>query len=313
MGDICDAEMWDCEAWLRNLIASVEPSVAQKAGASRSHNHLRELMDLGRFGSGIVDSYLSGSYARDTAIAPIDDVDIIFVIDPRARADGMWSRPTPDRVLETFAAAIRYRYPDSSVRTQRRSVCLQLNHLDIDVVPAIRHASIPEGIHIPDSNSGNWIYSAPKKHTEIAVAVNQARDGRFKPLVKLLKFWNASMPATARLKSFAIETMATTLFRQISLPTFQDGLRLFFDFVAELDGKAALYAWPSRYGISMNWSATEIPDLAGSGSNLAANVDADRRAKFIEHAVHSRDAMAVAENARTLASAEAHIRRALRF
>src|SRR5262245_36032223 len=103
--------MWDCEASLRNVIASVEPSAAQKAGASRSHNFLRELMDSGRIGSGILDSYLSGSYARDTAIAPIDDVDIVFVIDPRDRADGMWARTTPDRILESFAAAIRYRYP----------------------------------------------------------------------------------------------------------------------------------------------------------------------------------------------------------
>jgi hypothetical protein len=304
--------MWDCEASLRNVIASVEPSAAQKAGASRSHNYLRELMDTGRIGSGILDSYLSGSYARDTAIAPIDDVDMVFVIDPRTRADGMWSRPTPDRILETFAAAIRYRYPDSSVRTQRRSVCLRLYHLDIDVVPAIPHASVPEGIHIPDLDTGNWIYSAPKKHTGIATAVNQAHNGRFKPLVKLLKYWNGALPATARLKSFAIETMATTLFLRIGLPTFQEGLRLFFDFVAELDGKGGRYRWPSRYGISMSFWVAEIPDLAGSGSNLAANVSAERRAKFIEHAVRSRDAMVQAESARTLASAEAHILRALR-
>lgn len=44
-------------------------------------------------------------------------------------------------VLESFATAIRRRYALSSVYGQRRSVRLELNHLDIDVVPAIPDAS----------------------------------------------------------------------------------------------------------------------------------------------------------------------------
>src|SRR6266571_364702 len=128
--------MADCETYLWQIVRSVEPTQTQKDGASRSQNYLRDLLAGGNIGQRIITSYLSGSYARDTAVAPMDDVDIIFVIDPSFwRALSGW--PTPSTVLDSFANAIRYRYPISSVFGQRRSVRLQLYHLDIDVVPAI--------------------------------------------------------------------------------------------------------------------------------------------------------------------------------
>src|SRR5205814_7160666 len=100
----------------------------------------------------IVRSYLSGSYARDTAIYPLDDVDIIFIITP-----SYWSSPLfyppPSSVLDSFANAIRYRYPVSSVYGQRRSVRLELYHLDIDVVPAIQDRNSNLLLRIPDSNA----------------------------------------------------------------------------------------------------------------------------------------------------------------
>lgn len=79
----------------------------------------------------IVESYLSGSYARETAIRPLEDVDIIFLIDPRHWPISLFaSYPEPDAVLKTFSNAIRRRYQDSSLRTQNRSVRLRLIHLN---------------------------------------------------------------------------------------------------------------------------------------------------------------------------------------
>src|SRR6266571_2772403 len=147
---VCEVELWD-------LVRRIEPTQTQKDGAVRSHNYLREMLNTGQMAARIEKSYLSGSYARDTAIHPLDDVDVIFVIDA-----SYWSRasniflgsslyPTPTSVLDSFATAIRYRYPISSVFGQRRSVRLQLYHLDIDVVPAIEDSAKPQFIRIPDS------------------------------------------------------------------------------------------------------------------------------------------------------------------
>lgn len=306
--------MWDCEAYLRKLAQRVEPTAAQKAAASGSQNHLREVLQSGTFGSRIIDAYLSGSYARDTALAPIDDVDIIVVVDPEGWPRSLWSEtPEPDKILQSFARAIRRRYPNSSVSLQRRSVCLTLNHLHIDVVPAIELDDDRERIRIPDADSGEWIISAPRRHTAIATEINRKQQSRFKPTVKLLKHWNHQLPEKARLKSFAVETLAGTLFNNVKLPSLQEGLRLFFDFVASRVDRASLYEWPHDYGVHMSVWSHELPDLAGTGTNLLSKVDDDRRGRFLEHALRSRDRLAQAGRARDTAAATVYLASALRM
>jgi len=144
---------------LRRTLSEIEPTAAQKEGAQRSHYHLRNLLDTGQMAPKILNSYLSGSYARDTAIRPLDDVAIIFEIEPAAWKTGLFfnSLPPPARVLDSIATAVRRRYLLSSVFGQRRSVCLRLNHLDIDIVPAISNAADPALILVPDRRSEDWI------------------------------------------------------------------------------------------------------------------------------------------------------------
>lgn len=307
-------DMASCESALRKFVKQIEPTATQKHGAQRSHNFLRDVLCTGKFASRIKTSYLSGSYARDTAIAPLDDVDIIFVVNPKAWPRALlMSRPSPDKILESFARAVRHRYPKSSVRVQRRSICLQLYHLNIDVVPAVEVDDTEKFILIPDADTGNWIKSAPKLHSAKATEINKRHGGRFKPLVKLLKYWNSNLPKTARFKSFAIETLAARLFHSVDLLSLENGLALFFDFLASLDGNAQLRPWPDSYGVKLNWWATEVLDLAGTGSNLVANVDDKRRRKFLEHATRSRDRMVEATATTRADTACLRISKALRI
>lgn len=238
----------------------------------------------GPFGGRVIDTYLTGSYARDTAVRPLDDVDIVALIRPEAWSTGWFaSDPDPTKVLASFAGAIRRRYPDSGVHTQRRSIGLKLYHLDIDVVPAIDEGS--NRIRIPDRTKGNWIKSAPKSHTDLGQAVNARRDGKFKPLVKLLKAWNNNLPSTAHMKSFLIETIATRLFDQEPFGTLDEGLLLFFDFLTQFTDADTLFEWDKKCGISFDsWSGVSVPDTANTGSNVAAKVDWSRAERFLSYA-----------------------------
>lgn len=288
-----------CEPYLQKLVSHIQPTPTQKKGAKRSHHHLRDLLCSGQMGARITDHYLSGSYSRNTAIYPLDDVDIIFIIDPAAWKRpfnvvstllfGYVSKPDPLDVLKSFKNAIRYRYPNSSVRLQRRSVRLRLFHLDIDVVPAIEHTHRNEIIYIPDSEAGNWIPSSPITHSDLATAINKNNDGRFKPLVKLLKYWNYNLPSTAQLKSFAIETIAVRLFQNTSIPSLQEGLAIFFDFITYVSNRPTEYEWTSTYGISLCWYSDEIPDTAKTGSNIISGISGENRNRFLENAIRSRD------------------------
>lgn len=311
--------MAEVESFLWQIVAEIEPTSNQKEGARRSHNHLRDLLCTGQMKNRIIDHYLSGSYARDTAIRPLDDVDIIFVVDPKPWLDG-WQAlydtvlPEPSKILDSFANAIRYRYPVSSVYGQRRSVRLSLEHLDIDVVPAVRVSPLdPRVIKVPDSDSNKWILSAPKIHEEKATNVNKKNNGKIKPLIKLLKFWNGNLPSTVKMKSFVIETMAVRVFDTIPCPSLQQGLYIFFDFIAYAGGKSSYIKWNNTCGISMNWFGFNVPDTSGTDTNVAAGVSDDQRNKFIEAAVRSRDKMIEANRTAYDSIAADRVSEALRF
>lgn len=280
---------------LAELAALIEPTAAQKAGAKRSHAAVRASLDDGKIGARILGSELSGSYARQTAIRPLDDVDVLFFIDPQEWKKGwLETLPPPERVLTTFHRAIKYRYPSSSVRVQRRSVGLQLYHLSIDAVPAVV-AEKDDYIYVPDSDSNTWILSAPRVHARAAAEVNRRTSGVLKPLVKLLKHWNANLPEAARLKGFAVETIAVRLLGSTRCRTLTDGALTFFDFLASFAGESR-WKWENNFGVSLgtwSWSWT-IPDIADTGSNLAHSLTDDRRERFLRAAEQAREALILA-------------------
>jgi hypothetical protein len=286
------------DSYLWNVVGTYEPTAAQKEAASRSQNNLRDLLNTGQIANRITHSFLSGSYSRDTAIRPIDDVDIIFTIDAsKWEAPVAGYAPNPEQVLDTFANAIRYRYPVSSIFGQRRSVRLQMFHLNIDVVPAIPHHQTADYLWIPDKEENKWLLSAPAIHSRLATQLNQRFGGKFKPLVKLLKACNSNLPPASQLRSFAIETICVRLFNSANLTSLQSGMLFFFDFIVRIGGAAPHFQWNNTLGMSFSWSDITIPDAAGTGTNVGERIDQGRRIAFLNECIRRRDNLLRIENA----------------
>lgn len=306
--------MASCENEIKKLLKIINPTQTQINGAKRSHNHLRNILNTGNFENRIIKSYLSGSYARGTAIYPLDDVDIIFEVDPRCWKTSFFEkRPDPEVLLKSFHRAIKSRYKSTPVRLQRRSVGLRLSHLDIDVVPAIA-SNEKDIIWIPDRMDGVWVPTGPKIHAEIGAEANRYQGKLFKPLVKLLKFWNSNLPSTAKIRSFAIETIAIRVFSNVKFNTFQEGLKLYFDFLSHLDGGESVYRWRSRYGISVSlFGDMTIPDVAQTGGNVASGLERERIRKFFLQAKRSLNKVVASEEAYSSSSAWNRVSEALKI
>jgi len=285
------AEFW------AGLLSDIEPTRAQKDQAGRSHRYLREALKSGQFEHRILDDYLIGSYARHTALKPQDDVDIIFVIDPTSWEIPLFRTwPDPAAVLASFARAVRYRYSESTVAVQRRSVRLDVSHVSIDFVPAIQDEEDPERIHVADVREflgfadNRWIPSLPRRHARAIVELNGLHDGQFIPLVKLLKYWNSQLPEASRLRSFAIETLAATVFRHQDIEDFESALVTFFDYVAYVARYRTRARWSDKLGVCLDTlSDLEIPDLGGSGSNLAERLDDEHCNRWVKECIRARD------------------------
>lgn len=302
----------DLDGYLGTRARDLAPTPTEQSNAARSQRFLRDLLNSGQMGTRITESFLIGSYARHTAVRPLDDVDIVFVVDPAPWRDGIRELleilPRPQRLLASFQRAIKYRYDESKVRIQNRSVGLKLYHLDIDAVPAIEHPSRAGWLKVPDRRAGGWIDSAPRVHADVVTALNKASRGLFVPTVRLLKGWNSMLPKTARVGGFAVETIAARLFQAVKLDSITNGLLLYHDFVATLGGHDATIAeWRDAFGVSFGWLGGTLPDVAKTGANVLKGVHRTRLAKFANASRIARDSLLAASRARSAEAGRRHI------
>lgn len=189
-----------------DFLNEIEPSPTTKSDASEGHTRVRDqLKSDSIFKSYYVNSFLSGSYKRDTAIRPRKiknelsrpDVDIIVETN-HSLTDH------PQAVIDLFYDVLMRKYTD--IRKQNRSIGIKTDKVDMDIVPIIKSYGIHENLYIPDKTKEQWIITNPSKHTSWTSEVNQNSEGRFKPLVKLMKWWRRhNQTISKKPKGFVIE------------------------------------------------------------------------------------------------------------
>jgi tRNA nucleotidyltransferase (CCA-adding enzyme) len=192
------------------LLQDIEPSATTKDMASGGHTGVRDhLRAQAKFKARYVSSFLSGSYARDTSIRPRTaadgqerpDVDIIVVTN-------FTTADHPDDVLNEVCRALEDGGDGYAVeRINKRSVRIETWQAEMDIVPVLRTWN---GYMIPDRETGRWKFTNPPVHTSWSSEQNQRFDGRFKPLVKLFKWWRRVNPVSGkRPKGFVLEVLVS--------------------------------------------------------------------------------------------------------
>ena len=190
------------------LLQDLEPSPTTTNRAKGAHTSIRNhLRTQAQFRARYVTSFLSGSYARDTSIRPQTladgqerpDVDIIVV-----GAFNQYERP--DLVLREVARALEDGGRGYDVeRINKRSVRVETARAEMDIVPVY---ALPSGYMIADRETGSWTFTDPPEHSAWSTRQNALFGGRFKPLVKMFKWWRRSHPTgSQRPKGFVLEAL----------------------------------------------------------------------------------------------------------
>lgn len=188
------------------FVRALQPNKARTAQAERMQSHVRAA--LRHHLPALRESFLTGSFARSTAIEPLADVDVFLVLDPKAA-----TRATPPKdMLRSIQAAVKKAMPtEANAALQDHSIGLTYagNDLRLDLVPAL-----PEGEHywIPDIPRGNWIRTSPRRQKALLDAADQKARSKLRPLIRLAKA--ARRKGFAKLGSYHLEVMALT-----ALPT----------------------------------------------------------------------------------------------
>ncbi len=187
--------MTKLNSYFKEFLSKIEPSKEAKHIAQTAHTKLREFIeDDDVFGERVKDTYLYGSYRRNTAIENIKDVDIVLLTD----FDITNSENSPKKVLSSLKDALSNYYDGpKDLAYQRRSIRVDKplessdSKLTLDVIPAVECNNSTKEIFIPDRSLNEWIKSNPKGHIEKTNHLNSKDygNGMFVPLVKMFKWW----------------------------------------------------------------------------------------------------------------------------
>lgn len=191
----------DLNGHFEGLLGRIEPGARHVSKAKKAHELLRErLEDDEQVREAHEDTFLSGSYARHTAIEDIKDVDVICVLD-------IDKDKTEPLVLLRWLEGALLRYYDD-VRLQGRSVGVTTDEgFCLDVVPGPPKGDSDGPLWIPDREAKEWVATHPKGQIEFARDRNASTDGFHVQTVKIVKFWRDRLPESVRPKSYVLETL----------------------------------------------------------------------------------------------------------
>lgn len=258
----------------QEFLSSLELGPKQVENASKQHTYLRTQLQKRL---SVVDNFLSGSYARNTAIRPLNDIDVFLVLGSE------YSTHTPRELLDVVKDELKGIYEGKTSIRQARSVNIEFTRTDIayDVVPA--RLAGGDAYWIPDADASKWIKTNPKEHARRSTEANEASGKKLKPLLKAVKHAKNHHQINAR--SFHLEVLSWSILK--SPPSsYIEGLVILLDGLAarvcdpcpdpaglgpDIQPSAARCLAAQRWLGNMAPLAHEARDLAGDGKIAEAH------------------------------------------
>ncbi|HEY8034868.1 MAG TPA: nucleotidyltransferase [Methylobacter sp.] len=173
---------------LTQLASNLVLAENEKSSIATSINTLSLRLN-GYFGSNLSSHFQFGSNTRGTILPrkadSNSDIDYMVVFD--TSIDGPRKPQTYLTRLRKFAET---RYSTSEIYQSHPTIVLSLNHIKFELVPAIYNYSYQ--IPSPASSYIDWINTNPTGTNQSIQDKNKAENYQIKPLVRLVKYWNAT-------------------------------------------------------------------------------------------------------------------------
>ena len=170
------------------FLSEIEPSHSTVSYISSVQKNLRDyLTNHENYKNTILDTFLSGSYAKHTSIRPKvgdkkRDVDIVVVTN-------YTSEKNSNDVLEELCDVLSQKELYKSASLQSHSVSVELEGISVDIVPVIEHETHEDLYYIASNDGRNWEMTDPKGHKSWSSDFNQNSNDKYKPLIKIFKWW----------------------------------------------------------------------------------------------------------------------------
>ena len=158
---------------INQFIRNIDVTDRQEESISNSYEHLKcELLNAQL---GVQEVVLTGSYMRDTMIRPVDDIDLLAIINwPYGK-----QFPSPQSELSKFRSRLNkvHDYEDKAVQ-DRPCITVELSDKKFDILPTLR---VERVLYIPNQTLTGWMAIAdPEEHTRRL----NAKDAKYHGMVK---------------------------------------------------------------------------------------------------------------------------------
>lgn len=171
---------------LTSLASELVLSQDEKSSVATSLGSLQSKLNAW-FGSNVSEHFQFGSSTRGTILPrkadSRSDIDYMVVFDT---SDG---QKKPQAYLNRLKKFVEEKYPSSSIKQSHPTIVLSLNHINFELVPAIN--SVGYQIPSPASSWSEWMHTYPATANKSLQDKNKAENYQIKPLVRLIKYWNA--------------------------------------------------------------------------------------------------------------------------
>ncbi len=189
-------------SYVTNLANSAILRDTEKQSIQRSISTIQSRLNS-YFGGEVAKHFLFGSYTRGTILPRSmdqrSDIDYMVVFND--------SNFQPQTYLNKLNRFVNTYYSSSEISQSNPTIVLSLNHIKFELVPAI--STWLSGLKIPAKASAfdSWIETDPNDFNQTLVAANQANSNMIKPMVRLVKYWNAKNNYV--FESYELEKMLT--------------------------------------------------------------------------------------------------------
>lgn len=242
----------------REYARTLSPQQGERDFIGRVYQSFNELL-------GVNNCIQVGSYPRFTAITPVHDLDILYVL-------GEWDEKShdPTDTLRQLNADISENYENLTdykieVITQTHSVTVSFLEngeevFSVDIVPAYTFSKnefnddvykVPEILRKKHGKSRveyyqriaqehgeiGWIVSDPRGYIRIASEIDQVTYGEFRKTAKIIKRWKDNLSNKdegLKLKSFHLEQVVTQYFQENNSLEIFDAIFKFFTELLEI-------------------------------------------------------------------------------
>ncbi|MNS21734.1 hypothetical protein D3C72_535030 [compost metagenome] len=253
--------VWSAFDTYREEVVDLVTYRTELARSSRDYlkTQINQLADITPFFPKTQKKFIDfGSFARRTKIRPLDDIDMLMLLNAGGttsvhlhadayglRLDNSAASLAPyanhngfidsNRVLNQIRSSLGSitNYSKAEIKRSGEAVVLNLSSYEwaFDVVPAapINDHEGGTAYYLIPNGVGNWKRTDPRIDARHITAVNQAHNGQFLPLIRLIKQWRRTFDCPS-ISSYYLETLAWMAFKDSTSDLdFPDLLRFFFE------------------------------------------------------------------------------------